>query len=212
MSQNEIIYPIFVKCCEYASNNFWKVIFEELSQNKLPKGVYIQNRTMKSNRKGQEFTYKIPTSNPEQIYNDISSLFKNILNIRSNNEKITKHLQLQEKCSNLYDEWSNIKKKSIKDFLIQNYVIDMKKKYNLTNTQATKLNANIYTGLLYKLYENEDFNYIKGKIISIKGIEFNDNKIIINKNLGRIEPVKIIDSHKKSRTLLDIWEKMLINS
>jgi hypothetical protein len=39
--KKEIIYPIFLECCQYADDTFWENIFEDLAYGKSPYGTYI---------------------------------------------------------------------------------------------------------------------------------------------------------------------------
>jgi hypothetical protein len=80
---------------------------------------------------------------------------------------------------NLKVEWVDIKKKNIKNSLIENYVIEMKQKYNLTENQMKKLLSDIHLGFQFKLLTNKDVEYdIENcKITNIQGFEFNNKKV-----------------------------------
>ena len=73
-------------------------------------------------------------------------------------------------------EWENIKKKSLKDILFQNYLIHMKETYELRDVQIKKLYNLINLGLMLKSIKNSDIIYEEGKIKDIKGIVFTKGK------------------------------------
>ena len=73
-------------------------------------------------------------------------------------------------------EWENIKKKSLKDILFQNYLIHIKETYELRDVQIKKLYNLINLGLMLKSIKNSDIIYENGKIKDIKGIVFTKGK------------------------------------
>ena len=42
MIKNELLYPIFLDCCLYADDDFWKYILEDLAYGRSPYGTYIK--------------------------------------------------------------------------------------------------------------------------------------------------------------------------
>ena len=56
---NKLIYPIFLSCCEFSKDNFWKFIFEDLAYGNCPYGTYIVKNYICCNYKGKEFMYTI---------------------------------------------------------------------------------------------------------------------------------------------------------
>ena len=39
--KKEIVYPVFLECCEFSVDSFWENIFEDLAYGKTPYGTYI---------------------------------------------------------------------------------------------------------------------------------------------------------------------------
>lgn len=83
-------------------------------------------------------------------------------------------------------EWKNIKKKSVKTVMLENYVINIKDKYNLSYEQAKCILDQINHAICMKHIQS---NHIKtdgqNSITKIEGINFDDNGKIIfkfNKN------------------------------
>ncbi len=135
---NTLVHPIFIKCIKYTEDIFWKSIFEDLSYGKCPYGIYIYNDHICCNYKDKKFSYKIDCSkDPEIIYNDVYTIFKNKFGLLSKTDKLYKDkllLNTQNKLSdNLNNDWSYIKKKNIKTIFLEKYVIKNTKKYGLSN-------------------------------------------------------------------------------
>ena len=191
--KREILYPIFLKTIQYTSDHFWKDTFENLSYSICPSGTYISKGFICCNIKGKEFVYKFMDKEPSIIYQDIYLLLKEKLNIMSKNERgvllkefeeVEDSLKKIQKCN-----WNEIKKKSIKDIIFQNYLIAMKKKYELTHIQIKKLYNIINLCIVLKSLNNSDIEYSDGEIKNIKGISFSPNKYRVE-----IDIYKNIDS------------------
>lgn len=178
--KRDVIYPIFLKCIPYTEDSFWKDTFEELSYGNCYQGSYINKGFICSNIKGKEFVYKFIDKEPEKIYNDISKLLKERLNIMSKNDRkilINEFEEVEKKLKNTKNiDWNDIKKKSLKDILFQNYLIEMKKTYELRDIQLKRLYNSINLGLMLKSIKNYDIIYENGKIIEINGISFSKGK------------------------------------
>jgi len=210
--KKEIIYPIFLECCQYATDTFWINIFEDLAYGKTPYGTYISKDFVCCNYKNKEFSYKIEKKDSKQLYDDIYLLFAKKLGLLSQIDKINKKIDfdsIEEEIKEYKKSWVNIKKKNIKDLFIENYVIDMKKTHNLTIKQARYLLSTIFIGMIFKIISSKDIQYEDGKIKEIKGISFKNKKIILEKNIHNVEPVLTPVIIIQSNVLSDNWCKYL---
>ena len=210
--KKEIIYPIFLECCEFSEDTFWNNVFEDLSYGKCPYGTYITKDFFCCNYKNKEFSYKIEKKEPEILYNDIYELLSKKLGLLSHKDKIKKKIDfsiLEDEIKENRKNWSNIRKKNIKDLLIENYVIEMKKKYSLSIKQSRELLSSIFIGMVFKVITVKDIDYSDGIIKNIDGISFKKKQIIFERDIYdfdiNITPYIIVD--KKSMS--DNWEKYL---
>lgn len=182
--KKEIIYPFFLECCQYADDTFWENIFEELAYGKPPYGTYINKDFLCCSYKNKEFSYKIERKAPEVLYADIYRLLTEKLGILSYREKAQKKLDFHEIEKSIQEsrtDWSNIRKKNIKDVMYERYVIEMKHEHNLTLKQCKKLLATILVSIMFKTISAKDIEYSDGKIQSITGIDFKDGEIILSR-------------------------------
>jgi len=193
MIKRDIVYPIFLKTIKYTVDHFWKDIFENLSYSICPTYTYINKGFLCCNLKGKEFVYKFIDKEPEKIYEDIYFILKDRLNIMSKNERtillkefeeVEESIKKIQKCN-----WNEIKKKGTKDILFQNYLIEMKKQYELSITQIKKLYNIINLCIILKSINNSDIDYSDGQIKNINGITFSKKKYKIE-----IDIYKNIDS------------------
>lgn len=205
--RRDVIYPIFLKCISYIEDEFWKETFEEMSYGNCYQGSYISKGFLCSNIKGKEFVYKFIDKEPEKIYQDVTKLLKEKLNIMSKNDRkilINEFEEVEKMLKSVKDtEWTEIKKKSYKDILFQNFLIKAKKEYELRDIQVKRLYNSINLGLMLKSIKNSDIVYKNGEILEIKGIQFTKNKYKIDIDIysGLDEEVsKIVE--KKSDKLL----------
>lgn len=206
--RRDVIYPIFLKCIDYVYNDtFWRETFEELSYGNCYQGSYISKGFLCSNIKGKEFIYKFIDKEPEKIYQDVIKLFKEKLNIMSRNDRKILIDEFEEVEKNLKSikntDWIDIKKKSLKDILLQNFLIKSKKLHDLSDYQLKKIYNSINLGLMLKSIKNTDILYENGEIIEIKGIILSKGsfKIDIDIYSGLDEEVSK-SSEKKERKLL----------
>ena len=101
--KKEIVYPIFLECCQYTTDIFWENVFEDLSYGKTPYGTYITKDFLCCNYKDKEFSYKIEKNkDTEQLYNDIFNLLSKKLGLLSQRDKIKKKIDF---CKLLQNEF-----------------------------------------------------------------------------------------------------------
>jgi hypothetical protein len=179
----DVVYPVFLNCCQHVVDNYWEDVFTELAYNNAPYGSYIHNMIFNCKAKnGAMISVIIDENNIQKTHDDIYTIIRDNLNISSPLERIqTQHEfnRTEEELKNNRNKWSDIKKKNIKDVLIDMFVIEMKTTYNLLLCQARILRSIIHTGILFKAIDGDDITMEYGKITSINGITFG-NKIINN--------------------------------
>ena len=213
---SELIYPIFLECSKYTTDIFWKYIFEDLAYGKCPYGTYITKNFLCCNYKGKEFSYKIDTSKDSNLlFEEIYDLLYNKLGLLSDKDKLQKrqHFENSQKESHTIqtENWNSIKKKSIKTTMIENYVINMKNKYNLTFYQSNKLLSLIVIGIIFKTITNDDIKYQDGEILSINGFSFENKRVILDKDIYNYEDISIPEVVINKKIMNENWNKYLQN-
>lgn len=185
--KKELLFPCIYKCCSIISDIFWKSIFEDLSYGICPMGTYISKDLLISCIKGKEFTYKISDlKDTEILYKELYELFTIKIGLFSNKEyreKLAIFEQFQEKIKINTNDWGKIRKKNIKDLILDKYIVENMKKYSLGYPIMKKILALIYLSFQFKIIVNKDVEFSEGKIIKINGIKFKKENVDINDNI-----------------------------
>lgn len=211
----ELQYPIFLDASQYAQDTFWKYVFEDFAYGRTPYGVYITKNFICCNYKDKEFSYKIDlTKSGKQLYDELYHILYNKFGLLSMEDKQI----LRSKFEKTRDEsllmnnlsWGSIKKKNIKHLLIENFVIEMKKKFNLTIAQTKTLLSYIVIGLIFKTIETSNIDYQDGHIKNIDGFKFDKNYFAVPDDLFNFDNIANPPPPPKKR-LSDSWEKYLTN-
>jgi hypothetical protein len=210
--KREIIYPIFLECCHFATDIFWENIFEDLAYGKTPYGTYISKDFLCCSFKKKEFSYKIEKKDVKQIHDDIYKLFTTKLGLLSQKEKSKKKKVFNETEDIIKDSrksWSDIRKKNLKELFVELYVTRMKNRYSLTMKQARYLFSVIMLSLTLKVINASDIEYVNGYITNIEGIEFEKRKIIIKKDLYNLDVGSYNSVNTGKKLMFDTWLKYL---
>jgi hypothetical protein len=210
--KKEIIYPIFFECSQFAADDFWESIFEDLAYSKTPYGTYISKDFLCCNYKNKEFSYKIENKDPQKLYKEIYNLLANKFGLLSQQDKIKKRLDfsnIEDSIKESRKTWANIRKKNVKDLLIEKYVIEMKYKHSLSVKQARYLLSVIVISMIFKIITVKDIIYKNGKIEIIEGINFENKKIIVKRDIYSLDNVVITQHIVEKKIASDTWDKYL---
>lgn len=212
--KKDIVYPVFLQCCQHADDIFWETIFEDLAYGKPPYGTYICKDFLCCNYKKKEFTYKIEKKDSLTIYTDIYDLLTQKVGILSQREKVRKRkafTDLEENIKESRKNWNNIRKKNIKELLIELYVSRMKIKHSLSIKQAKYLLSVIMIGLVFKVITNEDIIYTDGSIRHIEGIDFIKKQVVVRRGLYNFEVSFAPNIVIEKKLMAEEWDKYLKN-
>ncbi len=203
----ELIYPCFLTCVEYTDDDYWRNIFEDLSFGITPQGTYISKNYLISNIKTKEFVYKINSEiDPEIIFQDIYTLLSEKFGLKSLNEIECYKNSIESEM--IFNSWNSIKKKSIKDSIIMNYVNVKSEEHNFTTQTSKKLINTINLGIMLKFINIKNIHYEDSIIHNIDGFTFSENDFKFDKYLDN-NTTNVIEYNKVKISLLDIWFKMI---
>ena len=219
--KKEFLYPIFLKCIPYTEDSFWQNIFEDLAYGKTPSGIYFSKNTICCNFKKKEFIYKINSKKtPDVIFKEIYELFVSRTGIISQREKALLKLDLDTIATNVKNvrcKWTKIRKKAIKDLLIEEYVARMKRKYNLSLSKSQALFSKIVLSLIFKEIKAQDIIFNKyGSIKSINRFIFSKGDYIYEEDIYNIckkDPsLQSLDVLESKICFGNLWSKYKINN
>jgi hypothetical protein len=171
-----ITHPIFLACREKTEDLFWKGIFENLAYGKTPRGVYLKGNCLYSVTKKKEFTYNFDNQPADKIYTEVLAFLigygvKTKTDLSRKKQAFDQYQQTNStrKSENL---WTKIKKKNVRDDLIQEYVLSCQKKYSLSDEKTKELYFFVTTGIVFKIFTGADVILVDGYIEIVHGIEF----------------------------------------
>jgi len=210
--KKDVVYPVFLECCQYADDTFWETIFEDLAYAKAPYGTYISKNFLCCSYKKKEFSYRIEKKNAKEVHDDVYKLLTQKLGILSQRERLKKKRAFHDVESGIKDSrksWSDIRKKNMKELLLELYITRMKKKHCLTVKQSRYLLSILMIALTFKVITAADIDYRDDRIHHIDGIDFAKRQVIIKHDIYNLEvsfaPHIVVD--KKS--MAENWEKYL---
>ena len=212
--KKEIFFPVFLECCQYADDTFWENIFEDLAYGKAPYGSYISKDFLCCSYKKKEFSYKIEKKSADVIYEEVYALLTKRLGLLSQREKVKKKKvfsDLEDSIKDTRKKWVDIKKKNMRELLIELYVTRMKNKHMLSVKQAKYLISIILIAIVFKVITSANIDYSDGRINSIDGIDFAKKQVVITRDFYSFEtnfgPHIVLDK----KVMSDNWEKFLEN-
>lgn len=202
-----LFYPIFLQCLNFITDPFWRFVYEDLAYGKCPYGLYLQKNYLCCSIKNKEFSYKIENHKSiDEIYNDTYSLLKNRVGILSEKEKLIQREKIQHlKFFDKKDEWINVKKKMIRDTLLENFVLQKANSFFLSINVSKKVLSLVIIGLMFKTLNSKDIVYINGYIHDIKGFVFQPKRVLITKNVFLNKFQKNNDDDNVSKYLHHYW-------
>jgi hypothetical protein len=212
-SIKEIVYPVFLQCCQYATDVFWENTFEDLAYGKAPHGSYISKDFLCCSYKKKTFSYKIENEDPKQLHDDVYDLLVNRLGMLSQREKAKKKIEFnnaQDKMREERKDWKTIQKKpKIRDLIIEQYVVRMKQKHNLSLKQMRYLLSIIFLAMMFKVITTKDIDYSDGILHNIKGIDFEKESIILGIDVYNLEVSFAPQIVLNKQLMSDSWEKYM---
>lgn len=186
-----------LKCALLSNDSNWKKVFENLAYGICPSGIYMNKNYIHSAIKGREFSYKIENRKPVQdTFKEITVILKYFV---SSDNNLTTGLG--------QTNWTQVKKKVIRDTLLERYVLDKSSHFHLSIQFARKLLSFLIVGLMFKTISSKNIEYRDGCIYNIEGFRFENKKIIITKNIyhSKIRDDTTIETFPVHKYLSDSW-------
>jgi hypothetical protein len=157
----EILYPKFLRLSQYVEDMYWKHIFEDIAYGVCPSGTYVDKNTLYSTySKESRFAFDLTSKECcVETANEIIHLLHTKLHLMSSIENLKRreNLNVALKCS--YTSWKDIKKKNIRDILLENYVISIMHENNLSIQEGQKLLKQLNLRLHFKLIQPHHIIY-----------------------------------------------------
>jgi len=210
---SEITQPIFLKCCQYTVDKFWDKIFDDLAYGKMPFGVYFSRGFLCCSGKTTECVQVIEHQNPKLIHDKVYNFLNEKVGILSPTEKLNKQKEVEiigQQNKDKRCNWVDIKKKNVKDLLIERFATNMKSLHNLTIKQTQYLISVIGMALMFKSITSKHIEMNDMVIQNIEGITFKKCEIIFDLDLYNTDSDKSMCSQEiNKKSMIDHWVKYL---
>ena len=100
-------------------------------------------------------------------------------------------------------------KKFLRENLIQNFVLKESKKYDIRLDHQKNLISFLYTAFIFKSIGLNDLEFKNDEIVSIDGICFSKNRILITKKLFPQNNFQYPSEEEKKIYLINLWNTFL---
>ncbi len=211
--KKDLKYPIFLKVSQCEHDLYWQYIFEEMAYDMCPFGVYIDHSSFSvhCNLKGKQFNYGLQDKSAEDIHTELIQLFKTKLNLYSKNEYLQSRTHLNEQLKIKFESWKEIKKKSIKDILLENFILSLREKIGCSYVQLRKLLSILQMAFHFKMITHNDviIDPHDNKIVDIVGFnaENLNTMTLVIPTMEMYKTDKTTDNQKTD--LIALWEKYI---
>ena len=212
MTRGDILHPVFLHCCRLSLNKFWEKIFEDLAYGITPYGAYIKNGILNCRTKNGLLSVIIDNDEIQTTYDDVYKMCTTHVNILSPTERIQTQndfKKLEEESKNSRDNWGDIRKKNVRDLLIDIFVVDMKTQYELKTQQARYLRSMINTAIMFKAINGDNIQMDNNVIIKIDGIQISKGQIDFDLDMYNNDYTETNTKIDIRKTMFSLWEKYI---
>jgi hypothetical protein len=187
--KRELIHPVFLECQERCDSEYWKGVLEDLAFGKYPKQIYISNYTIQSSNRKKSFSYSFRHKPVDEILRETIDLLTLHTDLISGEEVKKKRDGNEPFKKDTWTCWKDIKKKYIKDMLLMEFCLRLKKDLSLPYKKAVdlyhKISAHVYTG------QYAEIQMDNGVISCIEGLGFDEVHRTIVWETGEPKPEQV---------------------
>jgi hypothetical protein len=204
--KKELLHPIFLECRDKTDNEFWKSLYEDMAYGKYPKQIYInQHQQINSTNRANSFQYDFKDKTVDDMVIEIQELLLMHTNLISNDEINIKKTSNMQYKKDTWTNWKDIKKKYIRDILLMDYCLEIKRLLSFTSNETIYLYERLSNLILYGQLPTVHLD--NNAIVSIDGVEIHHDThcIVITCDTYKDElsfPIPDMMSHYCKRYLL----------
>lgn len=192
----------------------WRKIFEDCAHDSFPKGISYKDGVIYAKKgKKKPVIFVLPTQPQVAIDAFKKFLHKELGEISIDDmtrKRLNLDIALKQNAVSKDIQWSEIRAPTVKQHLITLYVSDMKQELDLSEEEARNMKSVLNIGLNAKQICNDDVIMENGKIVTINGVDFDENGFFIERS---IEPPRIVRKvikceHEQQRAM-EGWERKI---
>jgi len=203
--KRNIKYNIFLLLSEKSSSEFWKDRLSKYSRNIFPTDITFTLDSNSCSLQSGWLNYKITSKfKNDKYYIDENKLdvngvikFLNDKGIMSEEDEKKMRLKFIPKDGITYKNWSDIKNKHVKNFVILEYIQKLQKEESLQSSEVEQLRKILNLGFVSCYFNNETVIMNKNKIKNIINLKRNEKGYYIDIKVKMKKPKSSIKKKKK---------------
>lgn len=207
--KKKVVNEIFSKCSEIRNvNPTHLLLLDDFARGVFPKGVKYNKRSnalaMYAGTDG-EVTVKLPES-PNDLYRTIVKLFFDTENVSVDDDDDDEDTEKHESAN----VWKKVKPKAMKNQILLSFATELVESRGLSDKKVKNVYNLIQLGFQFKNFTSDDVQYENGKIISIRGLEYDMAKkkfVITNKTKHVPKPEKPPKKPNKLKQEVDAYAR-----
>lgn len=171
--KDEIVYNIFKDAAECTTDEFWKSILKNASENKFKRGLKFKDGIITYKSKNKIIFKTLDLCNPQKAFESFVEFVRDecgFFSISDKNLKTKKIDKIIENKINI-NNWNKIKTYIQKNICINEYVERIKIKDNLSDLDKKNLKNIIVIGILSGYFNSKTILINDSKITEIIGLE-----------------------------------------
>lgn len=184
VKNKSVIYPFFEDMKEYNENSYWTDQLTKFSRGIFPRNLKFYNGILyykNKKKKTRDTEFEVDLDDLEKSFLCLKKFLedKGILSTVERGEKAIIDYKQDEK----WDEWKDFKQNQ--SFIIDDFIDKTSEEYELDKKGRIKLESVIRFGIACGVFNNENILIEDGDIVSIEGLEWDDEeeKFYIDENI-----------------------------
>jgi hypothetical protein len=172
MSTIQSFTYLFQYCSKNTDDPYWKTIFSNASQGKLPTGYSLRDGQLCYRHKKRPDKILLPTDDQQLFYDVCMMFFKKTSGLISDKEKTTEHNKVGDDYI-IPSKWTEYKIVSQKKALQDLFISSLSKKYSLNYKEQKNLEHTIIVGMTLKSFKEVKLDEY-GFIEELTGLYFDE--------------------------------------
>ena len=172
-------FPRLLELSLRQENSFWSTIFESLAYGKSPYGSYVTNSNfLVGKNKGNTFTYDLndPEKSLDTLNKELKDILSTNLNLMSKGDRVMKidtfnNVRGQLISNFRLKKWNDIRRKSIRDLLLEMYVIKISGEKHISLQNTHKILSSLLIAFMFKRISNDQVTVDNFEIKNIRDVK-----------------------------------------
>ena len=206
-----IVHPLLAECAKATNDPYWSEIFDRAARGKFPKGFMFRDGELTFKRRTAIQRLALENE-PRRAVEAAITFFRRHSSLSSQNDAIPDPEADAGPVKVTKTTWGQVRREAERKELLNSYIGALRAMFTLTDNEVTNLKTWLGFGFNLKIIRKEDVCLEGGKIINIRGLEFNPSTRLftLDQNaINRSQPRNRKTQRKKQMGYLDDFYKYL---